>query len=95
MAASVVSLERDAWMRTFTLKELARRAKQLDPPDPAEGFAGWIKRMAAGRKAAGLLRPDPADDIADPYGLAPVYHARMVDELRDVIHQLIRWGPWS
>jgi protein-tyrosine phosphatase len=90
----VVGLDPSAWPRSFTLKELARRAVSLEPPTADEGFAGWRRRVADGRSAAAMLDPDPADDVADPYGRPLARHVRMVAEVAAAVDQLIRWGPW-
>ena len=47
----VVVLDRDAWSRTFTLKELVRRAQGVEPPSAADGVAGWLRRLGEGRRA--------------------------------------------
>jgi protein-tyrosine phosphatase len=92
---AVTGLDPSAWPRTFTLKELARRAVASDPPERDEGFIGWRTRMADGRSAAAMLSPDPADDVADPYGLPLPEHVAMIAEVAAAIDQLIRWGPWT
>lgn len=91
---TIVELDPAAWPRTFTLKELARRAFALDAPTPAEGFAGWLGRMAAERQARDVLKPDPRDDIADPYGLPKRHHVTMVAEVQQEVERLLKWGPW-
>ncbi len=46
----VVVLDRDAWSRTFTLKELVRRAQGVEPPSAADGSpagsAAWVRAAA-------------------------------------------------
>lgn len=91
----VVALDREAWPRTFTLKELARRASSLGPPTSAEDFSGWRRRMAEGRAAAAMMSPDADDDVADPYGLLRPHHVKMVAEVSDAVDRLLRSGPWA
>jgi protein-tyrosine-phosphatase len=91
---SVVGLDTRAWPRTFTLKELARRAAVNGPPTPAEGFVGWRDRMADGRTAASMMQPDAEDDVADPYGLPRPHHVKMVAEVSEAVDRLLRHGPW-
>jgi protein-tyrosine phosphatase len=82
----VVALDPSVWPRTFTLKELARRARTVEPPSAGSGgFTAWRDRVAAGRRAADLMTPDPADDVADPYGAPRREHERMLAVLSDVV----------
>jgi protein-tyrosine phosphatase len=76
----VVALDPTAWPRTFTLKELARRAGDVAPATDG-GFVAWRERLAAGRRAADLMTPDPADDVADPYGAPRREHERMLEDV--------------
>lgn len=92
---AVVALDPGAWPRTFTLKELARRANTLEPPTPVEGFSGWLARMGSGRQARQLMKAEPFDDVADPYGLPKRHHVAMVAEVAHHVDLLINRGPWS
>lgn len=79
----VVAMNPSAWPRTFTLKELARRSSMLAPPSAEDGgFPAWLARVGAGRRAADLMKPDPQDDIADPYGAPRREHDLMVGDLQ-------------
>jgi hypothetical protein len=91
---AVATLVPEAWPRTFTLKEFARRSSVSGPPQPGEAVPAWIERLGAGRKAADLPRADPADDIADPYGLARRHYEAMVEEVREAVDVLVStlWG---
>ena len=90
----VVAIDRRAWPRTFTLKELARRASTFGPPTSAEGFSGWRRRMADDRTAAAMMAPDADDDVADPYGLPRPHHLKMVAEVSDTVDRLLGCGLW-
>lgn len=57
-----------AWPRTFTLRELARRGHQAGSRGPAEPLGGWLARAAPFRDRRELQGASPADDIADPTG---------------------------
>jgi protein-tyrosine phosphatase len=93
----VVALDPDAWPRTFTLKELARRALDAPPTaprgDPTTAWSTWRTAIADGRRAADLLRPDPADDVADPYGGPARHHAEMVAELDALTRRVAQLLP--
>lgn len=91
---AVVGVDPKTWRRTFTLKELVRRAAAGSPATEVEGFEGWLRRMAAGRRAAELMMPDPDDDVADPYGRPRRQHDTMVSEVSALVDRLVRVGPW-
>lgn len=63
----VVTLDRNLWGRTFTLKEFVRRGTD-NPRDSALSFAGWTAELCIDRRAADLMTDSPEDDIPDPYG---------------------------
>jgi protein-tyrosine phosphatase len=90
----VVAIDASWWPRAFTLKELVRRASAAPPGPAGEPLADWLGRLAVGRRAAAMLRPDPADDVDDPYGMPRRAHVEMVRQLRDLIDVLVRLGPW-
>lgn len=91
---AVVDLDPAAWRRTFTLKELTRRALELPPANHDEDFAAWLVRLGADRKASSMMRPDPADDVADPYGRPKREHVAMVAEVAHAVDTLVACGPW-
>lgn len=74
----IVTLDPAAWPRTFTLKELARRAPAVDPNLPLDV---WRKAIAGDRKASDLLTASDTDDVADPHGHPYREHVRMVAEV--------------
>ncbi|HEY6532150.1 MAG TPA: hypothetical protein VIY72_07590 [Acidimicrobiales bacterium] len=57
-----------AFGRTFTPKELVRRAEAVGGRRPDESLDEFLARVHDGRNAQQLLRADPADDVADPIG---------------------------
>jgi protein-tyrosine phosphatase len=87
----VVALDPAVWPRAFTLKELLRRSQAVGPSHESRGE--WLAAVAAGRRAADLMRPDPVDDVADPYGGAASGHAAMVRELDEICELLARFVP--
>jgi len=90
---SIVASVESAWPRTFTLKELVRRAVQT--PAPSDGFDGWLKAVAAGRRTADLMSSSPDDDVADPYRQGRSANVAMVNELDRLTEDLVIWGPWQ
>ena len=87
----VVALDPTVWGRTFTLRELVRRAGAVPPG--ALDLPTWRAALGEGRKAADLMRPDPNDDVADPFGGPASGHAAMVRELDDLARRLARLAP--
>jgi protein-tyrosine phosphatase len=90
----VTAIDASWWPRAFTLKEIVRRASAVAPAAPDEPLATWLGRVAVGRRAAAMLKPDPADDVSDPYGLPRRAHVEMVEELSGLVDKLVRLGPW-
>ena len=94
----VVTTDRTAWRRTFTLRELVRRASSGGRVDESvtgeERFAGVIGELAAPRRANDLIDNDPDDDIADPYGQGIAAVRRAAAELDLLTGSLAKLLPW-
>ena len=63
-----VVLSPAAWSRTFTLKELVRRAAAVGERAPGQTMAAWLEGVCDGRQRADLLGSSDDDDVADPIG---------------------------
>jgi protein-tyrosine phosphatase len=85
----VAILSKDAWPRTFTLKELVRRGEAAGPRVPGESAEQWIARVHQGRRIQDLVGSDPADDVRDPTGGAPADFERTAEELDDLVRRLV------
>lgn len=81
-----------AWPRTFTMKELVRRAEQVGPRTPGQPFDEWIEKLHAGRNRADLLGSSPTDDVADPIGLSDAVYAATATELAALVDRLVELG---
>lgn len=92
---AVVAVDSAAWSRTFTLKELVRRARAAGRVTSAGSFIEWRGMMTAGRRAAELLAPDAADDVEDPYGRGRGASTAMLAEVDGLVRELAVWGPWT
>jgi protein-tyrosine phosphatase len=57
-----------ALSRSFTLKELVRRALVVGQRRPDESVQAWLARVGEGRDTAALARDDDQDTVADPLG---------------------------
>ena len=85
----IVTLASDTWPRTFTLKELVRRA-EAHGPRGVQPLDGWLAQLGAGRKLSDLLGDDPADDVADPIGSPKAAYDKTAAELDDLTRRLAR-----
>jgi len=100
---AVVAFDRNAWIRTFTLKELVRRLsadsmeeQHVRPTLPAgKTLTEWAARVCAGRRAADLVDDDEADDLTDPFG-GPASSVRSsAQELAMLTRLLVECVPWA
>jgi protein-tyrosine-phosphatase len=86
---AAVILRPDAFARSFTLRELARRAAELGDRAAGVALATWLDQAHSGRSAAEYMRDDPDDDIADPH-LAPVRVFRtLADQIDDLTGRVV------
>ena len=80
-AREVMVLDPAAMGRTFTLKELVRRAIAIGPRDAGEPLDDWLQRprATAARPTCSVSRPD--DDVADPYRRSADVYERCAAEI--------------
>lgn len=71
----------DVWTRTYTLKELVRRATDVGPRAAGQAMDEWLPKVHAGRTRNDLLGSSEVDDVADPIGQARAVYERTADEL--------------
>jgi protein-tyrosine phosphatase len=84
-----------AWPRTFTLKEVVRRAERVGHRDPRESLEAWLARVADGRVRSDLLGESPVDDILDPVTQPrDTTYQKARDEIERCIETLVDliWG---
>ncbi len=84
-----VVLAPEAWPRTFTLKELARRGSDAGPRRPGERLARWLARVGEGRVLSELLGDADVDDVADPMGGAPEVYQATAALLGELVDRLV------
>ncbi|HEU5149253.1 MAG TPA: hypothetical protein VFU19_02080 [Iamia sp.] len=80
--------------RTFTLRELARRAqaagpRRVGPDGTLEPFAAWLARVGAGRRATDLLGSSTEDDVADPIGMSKRAYERTAQEIERLVDTIV------
>ena len=82
--------------RSFTLRELARRAERVPPRQPNEALDDWLMRLGEGRSPGDLLGRDAADDLADPTGREQRDYVECLAQIErsvGVICERGRFGP--
>lgn len=89
---AVVLLRSDALERTFTLKEIVRRAGRTQVRQPGEPLDGWLRRLNVGRSRRSLLGDDPLDDVADPIGGPQSGYERAAVEIDHLVERLVGLG---
>jgi protein-tyrosine-phosphatase len=83
----VAVLDRDAFERTFTLPDLARRAETHGARQPGEDLRCYLRRISVGRRPADVLGVSADDEVDDPYGRSASAYRRAavtIEELLDV-----------
>ena len=64
----IVLLDPRAFVKAFTLKELARRGNDVGARAPDESVADWLARVHQGSPTVDLLGMSSDDDVTDPTG---------------------------
>jgi protein-tyrosine phosphatase len=90
----VVSSSPSVFGRSFTLRELVRRASSVGPRrvgdgDEGESFDEWLGRVGAGRRIADLVGDDSVDDVADPIGQSLEVYRSTAAELSDLLDRFV------
>jgi protein-tyrosine phosphatase len=83
----VVVLDPASLAKTFTLKELVRRAEALGPSELP--FDRWLVHVGQGRQARQMLGASRDDDVADPIGQTDDVFVRTADELDRLLDRLV------
>ena len=83
-----------AFPKTFTLKELVRRGREIGPRQPGEPLDRWLARAHAGRSARDLMGHSREDDVEDPIGRPRTAYEHMVEELSGLTDELV-WLVWG
>jgi len=81
-----------AFHKSFTLRELLRRAADTGGPRGGEPLTDWLAVLGAGRTTAELMGSSRSDDVSDPYGGPQRGYdasAVVIDELVTVLAQLL------
>jgi ribose 5-phosphate isomerase B len=83
----VAAFDRKLLARTFTLKDLVRRATAMPIAD-GEAIVEWLDRLAASRTRADLLADGTASDVFDPADASKRVFGRVALEIDELIDRL-------
>ena len=89
-----VMVDPGCFPRTYTLKEIVRRADENGGPAGDETFEAWLARLNVGRTPTQHLGSSDLDDVADPVGRPRRIFKRTAKELDDLLDRLgvhLRW----
>jgi protein-tyrosine phosphatase len=82
-----------AFSHLFTLKELARRAREHGRVE-GEDIGAWVTRLGAGRRTTDLLGDNPFGDVEDPIGRPIEVYSAVARELTRAISSVVDAG-WA
>jgi protein-tyrosine phosphatase len=85
----IVVRDPSAFARTFTFRELVRRAEAAGRRPVGTPFPEWLALVGAGRSPRDMLGSDDADDIADPGGHSQEVHDAIAGVLVDLVDRLV------
>lgn len=83
-----------SWARSFTLKEIVRRATESRARIPSEPLASWLAVIGDGRDRRAMLSGSAEDDVADPIGGPPRAYAAVGADIDHLVSQLA-WLGWG
>jgi protein-tyrosine phosphatase len=86
----VVTVDPGAWTRTFTLREIVRRAQSMGPRGAGQSLADWLVFVHHGRRMVDLHGKSPGDDIADPLGGSLRDYRASAETISDLVTELTR-----
>lgn len=91
--SQIVSLHPGAVRRTFTLRELARLARDIDPgeipPGPPAVRLAALLSLAAAQRGQKFVEPSE-DDVIDPYRGDESLYRRSFDQLHPAVREIAR-----
>ena len=82
---ALVNMQPDAYPRTYTLLEFARRVAGVEPRRSDQAMSDWLEDVHTGRTARELLGASPDDDIDDPIGRRQAHYHRCADQIAEAL----------
>lgn len=77
----IVLADTSSFPKTFTLREIVRRAIDQGPRPVEESLRGWLATLHEGRKHGDLIGDSRDDDIDDPMGGSPDDYRLMLQDV--------------
>ncbi|MDQ3679138.1 MAG: hypothetical protein M3378_01060 [Actinomycetota bacterium] len=85
-----VLLWHGAWPKSFTLKEIVRRAEDIGPRGADQPFDEWLGELHADRTRDALLGSSAEDDVADPIGGSRAVYRATASEIHELVDRLVK-----
>lgn len=85
----VVLLQPALFARTFTLRELVWRGREIGRRLPSESLGDWLARLGIDRRPSDVLGASELDDIADPIGHRFAVFKRTAVEIDELTADLV------
>ena len=86
---TIVMLAPDAFERTFTLKDLVKRAAASGPRRPGETIESWLAWVGRGRRIVDLVGYHDPDDVDDPIGLPAEAYRRCAADIDALLATIV------
>jgi protein-tyrosine-phosphatase len=74
--------------RTFTLREVVRRASSVGPQGTRD-LGEWINLLHGGRTASSMWEPRPEEDVIDPINLSAAEHRSVLVDIQGLLAALV------
>ncbi len=84
----IVDLSPDAWPKTFTMKDFARRVEQASPRRKHQRVDDWLAILGEDRSPYDLFSAKSDDDLIDPFGQRAKVWRQLITEV-DVLARKI------
>lgn len=84
----IVDLSPDAWPKTFTMKDFARRVEHASPRRKHQRVDDWLAILGEDRRPHDLFSAKSDDDLIDPFGQRAKVWRQLIAEV-DVLAQKI------
>jgi len=86
---AILEREPNLFGRTFTLRELARRAKRAGPRLSGESIEDYLSRLGEGRHVRDFARIHGSDDIPDPIARGMKEYERCASDIEKLVGQVV------